>query len=316
MKMSEELATVRDLIGVGIPFTFNVNKKNILLEIQYNNYVKSKPIYQSELKKLLKDLSNLPDISIYTNCYNTLLQYGFKVTSNDTCKYCIFNETIIERQYFSDRSNIIVFNKKNFCKITSEYDSIFIQEGQYLLDLSTYTDFIDKECLISRFGNQNMNREFEKTMLSLYKHLDSIAELSSEQILCLWLLAKYEANFNIEPSENSIISTKAAEISKEFDNIVFTQMSYDEYSSNEKKFHIAKSIITGAEQIHITIYDVLTNNLPNLKKLSKLDDKVISNIKNKGLAGFIEYQYNTPENVPLDYYISVDDLQYYPYWKK
>ena len=48
--MSEELATVRDLIGVGIPFVFNVNKKNILLEIQYNNYVKSKPIYKSELK--------------------------------------------------------------------------------------------------------------------------------------------------------------------------------------------------------------------------------------------------------------------------
>ena len=313
--MSEELATVRDLIGVGIPFAFNVNKKNILLEIQYNNYVKSKPIYKSELRKLIKDLSNLINSPILTDYNNTLLQYGFKVTSNNTCKYCIFNETIRERQYFSDRSNIIVFNKKNFCKINSEYDSIFIQEGQYLLDLSTYTDFIDKECLISCFENQNMNWAFEKTMFSLYKHLDSIAELSSEQILCLWSLAMNKANFDIEPLESNITNTNASEISKKFDNIVFTKMSYNDYVFN-KKFHITKAGLLGAEQIPITIYDVLTNNLPNLKNLSKLDDKIISNIKNKGLAGFIEYQYNTPENVPLDYYINVDDLQYYPYWKK
>lgn len=314
--MCKELATVRDLIGVDLPFTFNVNKKNILQKIQYKNYIKSKPIYKSELKKLIKELLNLPNSSTFTNYDNTLLQYGFKVTSNDTCEYYIYNETIRERQYFSDRSNIIVFNKKNFCKITSEYDSIFIQEGQYLLDLSTYTDFIDKECLISCFENQNMNCEFEKTMFSLYKHLDSIAKLSSEQILCLWFLAKNKADFDIEPSESSIISTKAAEIFKEFDNIVFTQMSYDEYSSNEKKFHIAKSRISGAERIHVTLYDVLTNNFPNLEKLSKLEDKVISNIKNKGLAGFIEYQYNTPETCILDYYIDTNDLKFYPYWKK
>ena len=52
------------------------------------------------------------------------------------------------------------------------------------------------------------------------------------------------------------------------------------------------------------------------KKLSKLEDKVISNVKNKGLAGFIEYQFNTPETCILDYYINTNDLKYYPYWKK
>lgn len=316
MKMSEELATVRDLIGVGIPFAFNVNKKNILLEIQYNNYVKSKPIYKSELRKLIKDLSNLINSPTLTDYNNTLLQYGFKIiTPNDICSYYISDETIKEKQYFNDTRNIIIFNKKKFCKITNDDDLIFIQEGQYLLNLSAYIKPINKEDITSISENPNIYCEFEKTLLSLYKHLDSIAELSSEQILCLWSLAKNKADFDIEPLESNITNTNAAEISKKFDNIVFTNMSYNDYVFN-KKFHITKAGLLGAEQIPITIYDVLTNNLPNLKKLSKLDDKVIFNIKNKGLAGFIEYQYNTPENVPLDYYINIDYLQYYPYWKK
>lgn len=315
MKMSEELATVRDLIGLIITFKFDVGDKNILKRLQsVNDYIKDEPIYKEDLDKLISDMQNDFKSKPIRDFSETYLKNGFIYAPLENCKYTSNTDGIFEEQGdLKGVQNIVLVNKKTFCKLTFDDDSIFVREGKYLAYLNNVTHYMyadTKEILYSasQYDLAHIYYNFQAIMQSCYKYLNSITDLTDEQILSLWHIAighHYKNTFSNELETNSKI---VQEIFDKINKDSFTQISYKEYK-DKMDVHITKSIMQGAaKRIPITAYALITNEIPYVENISSLNYV--------DLTEYIENQYKAPKDKPLKDFINVEDLKYYPYWKK
>lgn len=307
--MCKELATVRDLIDLDLDMSisFDVGNKDVLKCIQVKPYIKDEPIYKKDIHKLNND-DTWGDDYCSLSASEFCLKHGFKYEPTKNCKYTINSRGIFEEQEdFKYFQNVISFNKKTFCKYTFDDDFIFVREGKYLAYLNNVTHYMyaDTKDILYTVDVSDLNviyyyYYFHNLMQSCYKYLNSIADLTKNQILSLWHIAIEQACRNIFSEENETNSKIMQEIFDKINKDSFTQISYKEYKDN-MDVHIMKSRISGAEQIFITAYNLITN--------SSYDNASI-------LSLYIENQYKAPKDKPLKNFINTNDLKYYPYWKK
>lgn len=313
--MSKELATVRDLMNLTITVKFDVRDKDILQRLQcFDYYIKDEPIYKEDLDKLISDMQDDAKNNAPTNFSESYSKNGFIYAPIKDCKYTINTDGIFEDLGVSNYFQIIIsFNKKTFCKFTFDDDSIFVHEGKYLAYLDNVTHYIHadtKEILYSAslYNLASIYYNFQTIMQSCYKYLNSITDLTDEQILSLWHIA-IGHHYEIFPDELKTNSKIMQEIFDKINKDSFTQISYKEYK-DKMDVHITKSIMQGAaKRIPITAYNLITNEIPYDENISSLDNYV-------NLTEYIENQYKAPKDKPLKDFIKVDDLEFYPYWKK
>ena len=298
---------------------FDIDSDDNIIRVGYENFIRNGKLTDEELNACL-DTFKLRNSLAIKPLRQKLNEQGFYL-SKRKCMYRIYNNKIFD----SNCHAITLYNGYNYCRIIIDENILSVEESTklsklnniYTIELDNITVLIlkifkDKRSALTRlidicFQNIKSITELSKDAIKYLLQLDCITLHNDKRIYTNKLHVtedeanKYLAKMNCQSNEMQEIFDK---INKDS----FTQISYKEYK-DKMDVHIMKSRISGAaKRIPITAYNLITNEIPY--------DENIPSLNYVNLTEYIENQYKAPKDKPLKDFIKVDDLEFYPYWKK
>lgn len=289
---------------------FDIDSDDNIIRVGYENFIRNGKLTDEELNSCL-DTFKLRNSLAIKPLRQKLNEQGFYL-SKRKCMYRIYNNKIFD----SNCHAITLYNGYNYCRIIIDENILYVEESTklsnlkniYTIDLDNITVLIlkifkDKRSALTRlidicFQNIKSITELSKDAIKYLLQLDCITLHNDKRIYTNKLhVTEDEANKYL--AKMNCQSNEMQEIFRTYKPKYLMATTFNNFSTTD--WIAAKANISGIKQQKLNANNLISNVLNKKKTVSDLLNEYISIIKAQS---------------DMTYYININDLKFYPYWKE